>query len=148
MGEIADMMLDGTMCECCGEFLNDGADGPGYPVRCFSCREPEEKEKPKKSRKKPKDGTHIIHEGQPIGKKMVNRLQDLAMHGTEDGPMTPKQGQRMYAGEAWKFAPTQYEKLAKRGFVERRSPHNPAHDDRAVITPAGLKFLEEMKAKT
>jgi hypothetical protein len=34
MGEIADMMLDGTLCEGCGEFL--GADG-GFPQRCAAC---------------------------------------------------------------------------------------------------------------
>ena len=32
MGEIAEMMLDGTMCEGCGEFL-DG-EGAGYPRYC------------------------------------------------------------------------------------------------------------------
>ena len=32
MGDIAEMMLDGTMCECCGVFLH----GPalGYPRYC------------------------------------------------------------------------------------------------------------------
>ena len=38
MGEIADMMLDGTLCECCGEFLGDAEDPnwepPGYPRYC------------------------------------------------------------------------------------------------------------------
>lgn len=37
MGEIADMMLDGTMCQGCGVWLHDGADGPGYPGYCHSC---------------------------------------------------------------------------------------------------------------
>jgi hypothetical protein len=37
-GEIAEMMLDGTMCEGCGEFLDDGNDGPGFPQLCESCR--------------------------------------------------------------------------------------------------------------
>lgn len=32
MGEIADMMLDGTMCECCGEFM--GSEGEGFPRYC------------------------------------------------------------------------------------------------------------------
>lgn len=35
MGEIAEMHLDGTLCECCGVFLNE--DPPGYPVRCAGC---------------------------------------------------------------------------------------------------------------
>lgn len=38
MGEIAEMMLDGTMCAGCGEWLHDGEDGPGYPEYCASCR--------------------------------------------------------------------------------------------------------------
>jgi len=34
MGEIAEMHLDGTFCECCGEYM--GVD-EGYPVRCETC---------------------------------------------------------------------------------------------------------------
>lgn len=37
MGEIAEMMLDGTMCEGCGEWMGDilaGADAPGFPRYC------------------------------------------------------------------------------------------------------------------
>ena len=30
MGEIADMMLDGTLCECCGEFIGEDLGFPGY----------------------------------------------------------------------------------------------------------------------
>jgi len=36
MGEIAEMMLEGVLCEGCGEYLGDG---DGYPVRCSGCRE-------------------------------------------------------------------------------------------------------------
>jgi len=32
MGEIAEMMLDGSMCECCGEWLE--GDGEGFPRYC------------------------------------------------------------------------------------------------------------------
>lgn len=35
MGEIAEMHLDGTLCERCGEFLNE--DPPGYPCYCAEC---------------------------------------------------------------------------------------------------------------
>jgi len=38
MGEIANMMLDGTMCQGCGVWLHDGNDGPGYPGYCRSCQ--------------------------------------------------------------------------------------------------------------
>jgi hypothetical protein len=36
MGEIAEMMLDGTLCEGCGDFLND--EPPGYPCYCRDCQ--------------------------------------------------------------------------------------------------------------
>lgn len=35
MGEVAEMMLDGTLCEGCGVFLNEAA--PGYPRTCREC---------------------------------------------------------------------------------------------------------------
>lgn len=45
MGEIAEMMLDGTMCEGCGEFMNIGGEPAGYPVRCAACgEEPDDSE--------------------------------------------------------------------------------------------------------
>lgn len=34
MGEIADMMIDGSMCEGCGEYLGEG---DGYSRRCSAC---------------------------------------------------------------------------------------------------------------
>lgn len=34
MGDIADMMLDGTLCEGCGEYLGEG---DGFPQRCPGC---------------------------------------------------------------------------------------------------------------
>lgn len=33
MGEIADMMLDGTLCQTCGEYVG----GDGFPTFCASC---------------------------------------------------------------------------------------------------------------
>lgn len=51
MGEYAEMMLDGTCCACCGEFLGTDA---GYPIYCPGCEpdfidapEPLPKGKPK-----------------------------------------------------------------------------------------------------
>ena len=35
MGEIAELMLDGTLCEGCGVVLRGKA--PGHPRRCGSC---------------------------------------------------------------------------------------------------------------
>lgn len=40
MGEIAEMMLDGTLCEGCGTVFDDH-ETPGYPRRCASCQEDE-----------------------------------------------------------------------------------------------------------
>lgn len=37
MGEIAAMMLDGTICQGCGVFLHDDGDGPGFPGWCSAC---------------------------------------------------------------------------------------------------------------
>lgn len=39
MGEIADMMIDGTLCEQCGEYLGEG---DGYPRYCGACGYDEE----------------------------------------------------------------------------------------------------------
>ncbi len=36
MGDIADAMLNGEMCEQCGEYIDDGNDG-GYPRKCAGC---------------------------------------------------------------------------------------------------------------
>jgi len=35
MGDVAEMMLEGTLCETCGVFIGDG---DGYPRRCRSCK--------------------------------------------------------------------------------------------------------------
>ena len=37
MGEIAEMMLDGIMCETCGEIIDDGEEA-GHPRQCAGCR--------------------------------------------------------------------------------------------------------------
>ena len=39
MGEIADMMINGSMCQYCGECFDDE---PGYPRSCPSCAEEDE----------------------------------------------------------------------------------------------------------
>lgn len=35
MGDVAEMMIDGTLCQGCGVFLNDEA--PGHPCFCADC---------------------------------------------------------------------------------------------------------------
>lgn len=54
MGEIADMILDGTMCAGCGEWLNDGADGDGFPGYCSGCATDIEYSPPKKKKRRKK----------------------------------------------------------------------------------------------
>lgn len=34
MGDIADAMLDGDLCQCCGEYMEGGV---GYPQTCRAC---------------------------------------------------------------------------------------------------------------
>ena len=36
MGEITEMILDGILCDCCGEYMGEG---DGYPVTCDGCKE-------------------------------------------------------------------------------------------------------------
>ncbi|MGL4695225.1 hypothetical protein [Enterococcus larvae] len=44
MGEIAEMVLDGTLCDVCGGVFDDivaGEEEPGYPRTCEDCKEEE-----------------------------------------------------------------------------------------------------------
>lgn len=36
MGEIAEGILDGDFCECCGEYIGDGY---GFPQTCDGCND-------------------------------------------------------------------------------------------------------------
>lgn len=44
MGDIAEMMLDGTLCESCGSFIGEAV---GFPRYCEECK-PTKKKKGKK----------------------------------------------------------------------------------------------------
>lgn len=61
MGEVAEMMLDGTLCQGCGGFLNEEA--PGYPCYCIDCRA-EAKQATKD------DNAHAHRESQAAQKKV------------------------------------------------------------------------------
>lgn len=37
MGEVTDMILDGILCEECGEYIDD--DETGYPRKCAACED-------------------------------------------------------------------------------------------------------------
>lgn len=56
MGEIADMMLEGILCQCCGTYLGEG---DGFPLHCAGCK-PDTPKKPKRS------GKEKIHPDQEI----------------------------------------------------------------------------------
>lgn len=49
MGEIADMMLDGTLCSGCGVYMGDDL---GYPGYCSGCA-PDYVEQPRVKKKTP-----------------------------------------------------------------------------------------------
>lgn len=40
MGDIADAMLDGTLCESCGVFID--SEPGGFPRKCHECRDADE----------------------------------------------------------------------------------------------------------
>lgn len=42
MGEIADLLIDGTLCRDCGAVMDDG-DSPGYPRWCNACESEEQR---------------------------------------------------------------------------------------------------------
>lgn len=37
MGDIADDVLEGIMCQVCGVIMCDAFDAPGYPQTCAGC---------------------------------------------------------------------------------------------------------------
>ena len=78
MGEIADMMIDGTMCPC-GAFIDDGEDGPGYPQYCSpQCKDdyggPDEPANP------PKDAKTVACPNAPSCERMFRTRQAAGQH--------------------------------------------------------------------
>lgn len=57
MGDIANMMLDGILCEGCGVYLGDST---GYPRRCNSCQPNRQKQRKKKHKRQLELGTITI----------------------------------------------------------------------------------------
>ena len=52
MGQHAEDILDGLVCEGCGEFFDDvinGGEAPGYPRRCAACA-PSKRHRPHKKK--------------------------------------------------------------------------------------------------
>lgn len=42
MGEVADLVIDGILCQLCGTLVDGSA--TGYPRSCEDCEEPEEED--------------------------------------------------------------------------------------------------------
>lgn len=55
MGDISEMMLDGTLCEYCGCYIEEG-EAEGYPRKCTDCQEENSKKKKRKGNKKVRGG--------------------------------------------------------------------------------------------
>ncbi len=122
MGDIADMMLDGTLCGQCGGYI-DG-NGEGFQRFCSGCV---------------RENISQSSAQQPVGKKQLDTLK-RALRDT-DNPSG------MYAGLHIDVAPGQIKKLAARGMLEIIEPHNPVHKARAVITEKGRAAIEQAGRK-
>ena len=55
MGEYADMVIDGDVCECCGEYMGQG---DGYARTCKACKR-EEREEKKRVQQEQKDAKKV-----------------------------------------------------------------------------------------
>ena len=71
MGEIADSIIEGIVCQFCGEYLGDTV-GAGFPVSCAGCgggddcsfgTPPQESRKNKKARNKEWSTNHLREQG-------------------------------------------------------------------------------------
>jgi len=49
MGDIADSIIDGVLCEWCGEYIGNAV---GYPRKCSSCKSEEKARNKKRSKGK------------------------------------------------------------------------------------------------
>lgn len=129
MGEIAEMMLDGTLCESCGDYIGNGE---GFPVKCEGCKT---QRTDKKFTAKFSASGSARH--QSLGEKQIKRLKRIMDY--TDKPLGK------YPGDYADAAPAKYESLVRAGFAEYYEPHNSIHKTRIVITERGRQFLTEVK---
>lgn len=80
MGEIAEMMLDGTLCQYCGEYIGDDC---GYPRSCGCYVEkepiegyPEQNWKPKPHCKCPECGKRVKVVGLADHRRDVHQIKE------------------------------------------------------------------------
>ena len=120
MGEIADLMLNGDICESCGEEL--GGSGDGFPRYCSSCR-PRSK-------------------GRPNATMTLDGVFSLDRFARERRWL---EAAARSSGANPDHAPTYLPKLAKRGFVKLVDDIG----DRAYfITDAGRQELKRIALNT
>lgn len=79
-GEYAEMMLDGTCCAGCGEFLD--SEPMGFPQYCASCRRGQDVWQTKK----PKGKVHRRDSPCPHCGRRFRGVTGLAMHQKERHP--------------------------------------------------------------
>lgn len=126
MGEIADMMLDGTMCAGCGEYLEK--EPMGFPDYCSSCR-------PRRAKGYTSGGASK-NAFVALGEKQVKRLRLIQ-------DMTDAADGGEYPGCRLEDAPAKFRSLVNLGYAEFWEPHNPIHKTRVVITDLGREFLKK-----
>lgn len=132
MGEIAEMMLDGTMCAGCGEWLEK--EPMGFPDYCFSCR-------PRKSKGSLSGGGRSKPSFVPLPEKQMGRLRTIKL-------MTDAATGGGYPGCHLEDAPAKYRALVTLGYAAYWEPENPMHKTRVVITDLGREFLNKQGGKS
>lgn len=126
MGEVAEMLLNGAMCQCCGEWMDDGRE-PGYPRYCAGCKSRSTDRRKAKGHSRP-----AAAPSQGVMRKKDHTWLELAANRGVG---------LQYPGIQWDICPTAFERLRKLGFVTEWEPHNPAHKTRAIATDAGRAAL-------
>lgn len=127
MGEIAEMMLDGTMCAGCGEWMGD--EGDGFPRYCAACRPPRHHQKRQAVAKPIAPAS--------LSPKLIKRLEWIRDRTDSYAGM--------YPGDYLDAATKQHSQLIRHGLIEIFEPHNPAHKERVVVTGAGRSMLASLK---
>lgn len=122
MGEIAEMMLDGTLCEGCGEYIGRNS---GFPQYCS----------PQCAKDRGDLSSEYNFKGIIIGKKAMKTLKWMEQNTDNYGGM--------YPGIYFDDAPSQISRLITLGLAEHYYPHNDAHKTRAIITSKGRAYLRE-----
>lgn len=136
MGEYAEMALDGTVCESCGVFIDDGG-GQGFPRYCSKQCARDRGVGDVTSTRAERHADRATPPQLHMRKRDVAWLKAAAAENA-DG---------LYAGALWDRCPTAFRRLVALGFVNVERPRNPVHKDRAVITPTGRAALAEAEAK-